>query len=71
LFRNLLIADFASDVGAFMQAAGAAWTIFVSVFNTLIQRLAPDWVRARVLTVYLFVFQGSMAIGSVLWGALA
>jgi MFS family permease len=50
---------------------GAAWTIFMSVFNTLIQRLAPDWVRARVLAVYLFVFQGSMAIGSVLWGALA
>ena len=50
---------------------GAAWTIFMSIFNTLIQRLAPDWVRARVLAVYLFVFQGSMAIGSVLWGVLA
>src|ERR1700732_4174754 len=48
---------------------GAGWTIFMSVFNTLIQRLAPDWVRARVLAVYLFVFQGSMAVGSVLWGA--
>jgi MFS family permease len=50
---------------------GAAWTIFMSVFNTLIQRLAPDWVRARVLAVYLFVFQGSMAVGSVFWGASA
>jgi MFS family permease len=50
---------------------GAAWTIFMSVFNTLIQRLAPDWVRARVLAVYLFVFQGSMTVGSVLWGVFA
>src|SRR5260370_38248373 len=25
VFRNLLIADIASDVGAFMQAVGAAW----------------------------------------------
>jgi MFS family permease len=25
LFRNLLIADFVSDVGSFMQAVGAAW----------------------------------------------
>jgi MFS family permease len=50
---------------------GMAWTIFMSVFNTLIQRLAPDWVRARVLAVYLFVFQGSMALGSFLWGAAA
>ena len=50
---------------------GMAWTIFMSIFNTLIQRLAPDWVRARVLAVYLFVFQGSMTSGSVLWGATA
>jgi MFS family permease len=50
---------------------GGAWTIFMSVFNTLIQRLTPDWVRARVLAVYLFVFQGSMTVGSVLWGASA
>ena len=65
LLHNLWILSFFSFFG------GAAWTIFMSVFNTLIQRLAPDWVRARVLAVYLFVFQGSMAIGSILWGALA
>jgi len=55
----------------FSFLGGAAWTIFMSLFNTLIQRLAPDWVRARVLAVYLFVFQGTMTIGSVLWGASA
>jgi MFS family permease len=55
----------------FSLFGGAAWTIFMSVFNTLIQRLAPDWVRARVLAVYLFVFQGSMTVGSVLWGVFA
>jgi MFS family permease len=50
---------------------GAAWTVFMSIFNTLVQNLAPDWVRARVLAVYLFVFQGSLAIGSALWGFAA
>lgn len=25
IFRNLLIADFVSDIGAFMQGTGAAW----------------------------------------------
>jgi MFS family permease len=55
----------------FSLFGGAAWTIFMSVFSTLIQRLAPDWVRARVLAVYLFVFQGSITIGSVLWGSSA
>ena len=47
---------------------GAAWTVFMSVFNTLVQNLAPDWVRARVSAIYLFVFQGSVALGSTLWG---
>lgn len=50
---------------------GAAWTVFLSVFNILIQKLAPDWVRARVLAIYLLVFQGSIAFGSALWGVAA
>jgi Transmembrane secretion effector len=32
---------------------------------------APDWVRARVLAVSLLVFQGGVAAGSPIWGALA
>jgi MFS family permease len=55
----------------FLCLGGAAWTIFMSVFNTLVQHLAPDWVRARVLSVYLLVFQGSVAIGSAIWGFAA
>ena len=55
----------------FMSFGGAAWTVFMSVFNTLAQTLAPDWVRARVLAIYLFVFQGSVAVGSAIWGFAA
>jgi MFS family permease len=54
-----------------MLFGGASWTVFMSLFNTMVQNLAPDWVRARVLAAYLFVFQGSVAIGSALWGLLA
>ena len=43
----------------------------MSLFNTMVQNLAPDWVRARVMAAYLFVFQGSVAIGSTLWGLAA
>jgi MFS family permease len=50
---------------------GAAWTVFMSTFNTIIQKLTPDWVRARVLAIYLLVFQGSIALGSALWGVAA
>jgi len=35
LFRNLLIADFASDVGALMQAVGAAWLMTSLSSSTL------------------------------------
>jgi MFS family permease len=54
-----------------MLFGGAAWTIFMSTFNTMVQNLAPEWVRARVLAAYLFVFQGCVALGSTLWGVLA
>ena len=54
-----------------LSLAGAAWTVFMSTFNTLVQNLAPDWVRARVLAVYLVVFQGSVSLGSAIWGFAA
>src|SRR5262249_27510611 len=41
----------------FSVFGGAAWTVFMSAFNTLIQKLSPDWVRARVIAVYLLAFQ--------------
>jgi MFS family permease len=56
---------------ALMLLGGGSWTAFMSLFNTIVQNLAPDWVRARVLAAYLFVFQGSVAIGSALWGFAA
>jgi MFS family permease len=54
-----------------MLLGGASWTAVMSLFNIMVQELAPDWVRARVLAVYLFVFQGSVAVGSILWGYIA
>jgi MFS family permease len=54
-----------------MLFGGAAWTVFMSLFNIIAQKLAPDWVRARVLAYYLFVYQGSVAAGSTLWGFVA
>jgi MFS family permease len=54
-----------------MLIGGAAWILFISLLSALVQRLAPDWVRARVLAVFLLAFQGGMAAGSALWGAVA
>ena len=56
---------------AAMLIAGAAWITFLSVMNVLILNHAPDWVRARVLSVSTLVFQGAVAAGSAIWGAVA
>src|SRR5262249_2605958 len=54
-----------------MLIAGGGWIVFISLVSALVQNLAPDWARARILAVFLLIFQGGLAIGSVLWGALA
>jgi predicted MFS family arabinose efflux permease len=59
------------SLGSVLLIGGAAWIIFVSLISALVQNLAPDWVRARVLAIYLLVFQGSVALGSASWGAVA
>jgi MFS family permease len=60
-----------SALAPVMLVGGAAWVTFISLVNALVQNLAPDWVRARVLAIFILVYQGSFALGSVAWGALA
>lgn len=51
--------------------AGAAWIAVLSSLNVAAQAVLPDWVRARGLAIFLMVFSGAMAAGSLGWGALA
>jgi len=53
-----------------MAIAGGAWITFISLANALVQTLAPDWVRARVLSIFMLITQGGLAGGSVVWGAI-
>jgi MFS family permease len=50
---------------------GAAWTAVMSLMSTVMQSLAPDWVRARALAVFMLVYMGSWAAGSAFWGYVA
>jgi len=54
-----------------MLLSGAAWITVISVANALVQMMAPDWVRARVLAIFMLVTQGGLAAGSAAWGAIA
>jgi MFS family permease len=60
-----------STLAAVMLIGGGAWVIFISLINALVQNLAPDWVRARVLAIFILVYQGSYALGTAAWGAVA
>ena len=51
--------------------AGFAWTCTMSTLNVAVQLSVPAWVQARALGTYLTVFQGGLACGSVVWGAIA
>jgi MFS family permease len=53
-----------------MLVSGAAWILFISLVSALVQNLAPDWVRARVLAVFMLISQGGMAAGSAVWGSV-
>jgi MFS family permease len=57
-------------IGLLMVVAGGTWITFISLFSALIQNMAPDWVRARVLAIFMLVFQGAMAAGSAVWGVI-
>jgi MFS family permease len=60
-----------STLAPVMLVGGAAWVTFISLISALVQNLAPDWVRARVLAIFILVYQGSFALGSAAWGAIA
>ena len=51
--------------------SGAAWTSTMSTINVSVQLAVPAWVQARALGTYLMTFQGGLALGSILWGAIA
>ena len=51
--------------------SGAAWTSTMSTINVSVQLAVPAWVQARALGTYMMTFQGGMALGAVLWGAIA
>jgi MFS family permease len=56
---------------AAMLLAGVAWVVVLTSFNVATRSVVSRWVQARALAVYLLVFQGSLALGSLAWGVAA
>lgn len=56
---------------ALLLILGASWITALTTLNGTAQAILPNWVRGRGLAVYLTVFNGAMAAGSLAWGGFA
>ena len=56
---------------AVMYVSGIAWLLVMTSFSTTVQLSVPRWVQARVISVYMLVFQAGLSVGSLVWGELA
>jgi MFS family permease len=56
---------------AVLFVLGIAWIVALTTLNGTAQAILPNWVRGRALAVYLTVFNGAMAGGSLAWGLIA
>jgi MFS family permease len=54
-----------------MFLSGTAWLMTMTSFSTTVQLHVPRWVQARVVSVYMLVFQAGLSLGSIVWGELA
>jgi MFS family permease len=51
-----------------MAGTGFAMSTTMALANTTVQTSSPDWLRGRVMSIYLTVFAGSTPIGAALAG---
>jgi len=54
-----------------IMAAGMAWSATVSTLNAAAQLSFPTEIRARTLSIYLFIMAGGYTLGSLVWGRVA
>ena len=54
-----------------LPLVGSGFMVPLSATNTLLQTLAPDRLRGRVMSLFLMMFMGAPPVGSLLAGFLA
>ena len=62
---KLILAEIAA------AAAGLAYISLLATLNVVAQSACAAWVRARVMSMYVLVLHGGLALGSALWGVIA
>ena len=54
-----------------IAGVGFAQITFSATSNTILQTVAPDYLRGRVMSVYMLVFAGSIPFGNLFIGGMA
>jgi MFS family permease len=68
---GLALTDTKAVALAMMPLLGLSWIAVLTSLNVTAQSVLPNWVRGRGLALYLTVFSGGMALGSLVWGQAA
>lgn len=75
VFGGLVIAFAASDVlwisFLLLFVGGGSLVLVFSLMMSLVQLIAPNELRGRVMSIYMVAFRGGMPLGSLVTGALA
>jgi MFS family permease len=75
LLTGVLVAGFALSripwlSNVLLMATGAAMMVTFSLFTSLVQLIAPNEMRGRVMSVYMVAFRGGMPLGSLVTGVI-
>lgn len=54
-----------------LMIGGSCWITVLASYNSSVQMLVPDWVKARALALYQTTLYAGLAIGSFCWGHIA
>lgn len=58
-------------VAGMLVLGGASWVGVQTTWMAAAHQALPDWIRPRIIALILLAFQGSQAVGALLWGAAA
>ena len=67
----LALVDSVPAALALLFVLGVSFSLFTASANVLVQLAAPDHLRGRVISLYLFAFAGLAPIGGLVAGSLA
>ena len=70
----MLVLSFVNNLAVLsiaMMTAGSGWIFIISSLHYSMFKSVPKWVGARGLSIYLLIYQGSIALGSAIWGLVA